>query len=65
MEALDYLGDKAFDLKLLEHFLLVELRVDDFVEFEILCLTALARAGCLLINPAFTTLELLEICLLT
>jgi hypothetical protein len=44
MEALDYLGDEAFDLKLFEYLLLVELGVDDFVEFKTF-LSTLAQSG--------------------
>ena len=44
MIALYYLRDEAFDLKLFEYFLLVKLRVDNFVEFKTL-LPTLAQSG--------------------
>ena len=48
MIALDHFLDQAFDLQLIEHFLLAILLVNDFVEFEIL--HGICRRALFLIN---------------
>lgn len=50
METLDNFRDKATDLQLVEHLLLVEAGVDDFVEFEIFGLSTLPVTSLLLLD---------------
>lgn len=50
MEPLNHLRNEPSDLQLVKNLLLIEAGVNDFVEFEILRLSTLPIASCLLFN---------------